>query len=154
MSMKVTYFKFEDDFIEEGLRCIPMIVRYKLDACGVKLKLSEWSKMNPVERQQLAEMTCETSLDAQAYRAVVQHRVRTRTGDEPTDLVVDRNPDWGITTRMPVSVENKLREAGWHLSLAQWSGLAVLQRFALSKLAGSQHEGKNFKKALAEFGLL
>lgn len=33
------YFQFEADFIQT-LRCIPLSVRYKLDTCGVKLKLN------------------------------------------------------------------------------------------------------------------
>ncbi|MEO6674638.1 MAG: nitrate reductase associated protein, partial [Ginsengibacter sp.] len=45
-------FKFEEDFVEEGVRCIPMVVRFKLDACGIKLKLSEWSTLIFEERKQ------------------------------------------------------------------------------------------------------
>ena len=45
------YFNFEEDFVENNVRCIPMIVRFKLDACGIKLKLSEWSKMVIEERK-------------------------------------------------------------------------------------------------------
>jgi len=41
------YFQFEKDFVEDGIRCIPMMVRFKLDACGIKLRLKEWSKFSP-----------------------------------------------------------------------------------------------------------
>lgn len=37
------FFAFESDFVD-SLRCIPMVVRYKLDTCGIKLKLPEWVK--------------------------------------------------------------------------------------------------------------
>jgi len=33
----IEYFKFEEDFIEEDVRCIPMIVRFKMDLAGIKL---------------------------------------------------------------------------------------------------------------------
>ena len=34
-------FVFEEDFVEENVRCIPMTVRFKMDAAGIKLKLAE-----------------------------------------------------------------------------------------------------------------
>ena len=48
------FFKFEDDFVD-SLRCIPMQVRFKLDNCGVKLKLSHWYQFTEQERQTLVE---------------------------------------------------------------------------------------------------
>ncbi len=35
-------FQFEADFVA-SLRCIPIQVRYKLDTCGIKLKLVQES---------------------------------------------------------------------------------------------------------------
>ncbi|WP_353849846.1 nitrate reductase associated protein, partial [Hydrotalea sp.] len=32
---KIEYFQFEEDFVEENVRCIPMIVRFKMDAVGI-----------------------------------------------------------------------------------------------------------------------
>jgi hypothetical protein len=40
-----------------------------------------------------------------------------------------------------------------NISLTQWRGLTVLQRFALLKLTRPGHENKNFSKAMKEFGL-
>ena len=40
----IEYFDFEEDFVEKNIRCIPMIVRFKMDEAGIKLKLSEWSR--------------------------------------------------------------------------------------------------------------
>ena len=39
----IEYFNFEEDFVEKNIRCIPMIVRFKMDKAGIKLKLAEWS---------------------------------------------------------------------------------------------------------------
>jgi len=44
--MKDLFFDFEADFVL-SLRCIPMIVRYKLDTYGVKLKLAHWNHFDP-----------------------------------------------------------------------------------------------------------
>jgi len=60
---EAVYFKFEEDFVEENIRCIPMCVRFKLDACGIKLKLSEWSKMKFEERNLLCRLECNDSVE-------------------------------------------------------------------------------------------
>ncbi|RYZ83151.1 MAG: hypothetical protein EOP04_20525, partial [Proteobacteria bacterium] len=48
------YFKFEEDFMEENVRCIPMVVRFKMDLAGIKLKLGEWGRFGTAERIELA----------------------------------------------------------------------------------------------------
>ena len=62
------YFRFEEDFIEDNLRCIPMIVRLKLDIIGIKLPLKTWSRFNAVERTQLAANPCSTSTELNKYK--------------------------------------------------------------------------------------
>ena len=69
--MSIEYFKFEEEFIEEDVRCIPMIVRFKLDTCGIKLKLAEWSKMTVAERTKLAESPCGTREQIMLYKQSV-----------------------------------------------------------------------------------
>ncbi|MES1220222.1 MAG: nitrate reductase associated protein, partial [Bacteroidota bacterium] len=61
-------FDFEEDFVEENVRCIPMIVRFKMDLAGIKLKLSEWSKFNIDERKKLALKGCESTQEKNNYR--------------------------------------------------------------------------------------
>ena len=61
------FFRFEQEFIE-SLHCIPMIVRFKLDTCGVKLKLMHWNQFTSQEKQVLVNMACETSEEAKLYR--------------------------------------------------------------------------------------
>jgi len=148
------YFKFEEDFVEDNVRCIPMIVRFKLDTCGIKLKLSEWSKMTIDERKLLAETSCANSHEALQYRSWLQKIVLTRTGAAATDLPVDLNPEWAIKSILPMVLKNKLQEFNWQLTLQQWRGLDNLQRFVLLKLCRPGHENKNFPKAMKEFGLL
>jgi len=148
------YFKFEEDFVEDNVRCIPMFVRFKLDACGIKLKLSEWSKMTIEERNVLAETACTNSHDTLQYRTYLQKIILTRTGAAATDLPVDQNPAWAIKSILPVVLKEKLQEFNCQLTLQQWRGLNNLQRFVLLKLCRPGHENKNFPKAMKEFGLL
>lgn len=149
-SSTATFFQFEADFVE-SLRCIPMQVRFKLDTCGIKLKLPEWFQLSRSERQQLAEMPCETPAGIQAYRDFLCQLVQQRCGSTATDLAVDPTPDWMNETAIPASVAARAEAANVEVTATQWAMLSPLQRFALVKLSRSQHEHKNFPIALEEF---
>jgi hypothetical protein len=151
--MDVTYFKFENDFVEENIRCIPMIVRFKLDVCGIKLKLSEWSRMNKKEREMLAELPMDTREEIFYYRAYLKDLIFARTGSQATELTAI-NTTWATTNDIPEDVVNNVSRYSGSLSLMQWQQLTDLQRFALIKLSQSSHEHKNLPKALREFELL
>ena len=151
--MKIQYFKFEEDFVEDNVRCIPMIVRFKLDACGIKLKLAEWSKMTTDQRNLLATLPCGTPIEVAAYREYLRELVKAITNEVATDLKVDHNPQWAQLAEVPGILVEKVKELNLSLTLAQWKGLDTLQRFALLKLSGANHENKNFPKALREFNL-
>ena len=151
--MKVKYFKFEEDFVEDNVRCIPMIVRFKLDACGIKLKLAEWCKMSTDQRMLLADLPCETPMEVAAYGEHLRQLIVSITNQHPTDLKVDHNPQWAQLSEIPSILIEKVKELNLSLSLAQWKGLDTLQRFALLKLSSASHENKNFPKAMREFNL-
>lgn len=148
---EVVFFRFEEDFIEDGVRCIPMIVRFKLDACGIKLKLSEWSRMTPGQRMHLACAECESSADVRRYREDLYRTIVHLTGDAPTLIPVQESPAWSRQDEIPYTIRERLQEMSFALDLSQWQQLTDLQRFALLKLSYSGHEHKNFRKALAEF---
>jgi hypothetical protein len=150
---KSNFFKFEEDFVEGNIRCIPMIVRFKLDACGIKLKLAEWSRMTTLERANLAASPCETQQQIEQYRKELIHLILHRTGNPATALPMQQNTAWAQTNEIPHSIKEKLHEHAWSISIPQWQGLTDLQRFALLKLSYPGHENKNFPKAMAEFGL-
>lgn len=147
------YFKFEEDFVEKNVRCIPMIVRFKMDAAGIKLKLAEWSKFSVDERIELAIKPCNTRNEAAGYRTYLAKLIRKCTGQEATYMEVEQFPVWANTDFVPGLLNDKAKEFGWTISTEQWKSLTDLQRFALSKLYKSGHENKNFPKAVREFGL-
>jgi len=144
------HFRFEEDFVEEGMRCIPMIVRFKLDLCGIKLKLAEWSRMNDPERHFLAELACESNEEILVYRSWLQMTIYKRTGTRATDLQVDTTPSWKLIA-IPAMVSEKLEELQLTLNSYQWQSFTDLQRFALVKLSRPGHENRNFPIALKEF---
>lgn len=144
------FFRFESDFVE-SLRCIPMQVRYKLDTCGVKLKLSQWHHFEPGDRQELVDRPCETATEAKLYHDFLHQLILSRTGTVATDLAVDPRPAWFDVTVIPDSVAEKAKDVEVVLTLDQWIKLSPLQRFALIKLSRSGHENSNFLPALKEF---
>jgi hypothetical protein len=149
----MTFFQFEADFVE-SLRCIPMQVRYKLDTCGVKLKLPDWNQFSQSERQHLVELPCETETEVQTYRKIVHQLVAEHGGDRPRDLSIDPSPEWHDAGTIPASVQVQSSSFGITLTLEQWASLTPLQRFALIKLSRSNHENRNFLPALKEFELV
>ena len=149
----IEYFLFEEDFIEKNIRCIPMIVRFKMDAAGIKLKLAEWAKFKPEERVELAIKKCSTGEEIATYKDYLAQLVATRAAHPPTLMEIDTNPEWSRLSEIPLSLLEKANEFGWVISIAQWSSLTNLQRFALLKLKRPGHENENFPIAMKEFGL-
>ena len=149
----IEYFDFEEDFIEKNIRCIPMIVRFKLDKVGIKLKLDEWSRLIVEERIELACLSCCNEEETNKYRHYLSGLVKKRSNKEATYLAIDRNPGWADINKIPDLLMARLTEDRLYVSLKQWMALTNLQRFALLKLCRPGHESKNFSKALREFGL-
>lgn len=149
----MTFFNFEADFVD-SLRCIPMIVRLKLDTCGVKLKLAEWNHFTQLECQQLVELPCEDLAAVNTYRKYVCELIFKHTGHQASLLDIDPQPAWLDDRAIPPAIITKVTEHQLNITLSQWDSLTPLQRFALIKLTRSSHENNNFLPALEEFGLL
>ena len=148
-----TFFDFEQDFIA-SLRCIPMIVRYKLDTSGVKLKLDHWHSFNAEEKELLVNLPCETDTEISKYHDRLQALVKEKTGKYAKELEIDPHPAWKNTQDIPSNLREKAQEFDLKLTIEQWQKLDNLQRFVLIKLSRPSHENKNFLPALKEFGLL
>jgi hypothetical protein len=150
----IEYFDFEEDFVEDHVRCIPMVVRFKMDAAGVKLKLSEWSKFPTNERLELALMPIANATEVYFYRQYLNSLIIRYTGNLATNMETEAEPAWGNLQRIPEMLIEKAMELQLILSIEQWGRLTDLQRYALLKLCRPGHENKNFPKAVQEFGLM
>jgi hypothetical protein len=144
------FFKFESDFVD-SLRCIPMIVRFKLDTCGIKLKLDQWNHFTEGDRQQLVSLPCETPQEIDIYRKNVSNLVFQYTQALASNLPVDEHPPWLDRENILAIVQEKANSIGTEISQTQWQALEPIQRFALIKLSRSSHENRNFLPALLEF---
>lgn len=150
----IEYFNFEEDYIEKNVRCIPMIVRFKMDTIGIKLKLAEWSKFKPEERIGLAFLPATTEDELKSYHQHLSQLVEKYTNSKATFLTIDTNPEWANLQQVPDMLTEKAKEFGLELTPEKWYALTNLQRFALIKLYKPGHENKNFPKAIKEFNLL
>ena len=147
------FFKFEDDFVA-SLRCIPMIVRYKLDTCGVKLKLAHWNQFPQTERQILVEQPTTTPEEIESYQDHLRQFAEKYTDIPLKDLPIEENPAWLEIEHIPETVQQKAEEVGVKLTIKHWQSLTPLQRFALIKLSRPSHENHNFLPAIKEFNLV
>lgn len=130
-----------------------MIVRFKLDACGIKLKLAEWSRMTVADREYLASAPCgNTDEETGVYRENLTALIAQRAGNTPTIMQITEHPAWSRLNAVPEIIRTKLRDKA-SITTEQWQRLSDLQRFALVKLSSESHESKNLPRALREFGL-
>lgn len=144
------FFRFESDFVST-LKCIPMLVRYKLDSCGVKLKLHEWVKFTRADKEALALLPCYSEIEIEQYGAFVRSLVQQYFGINAS-LLAHVDDIWNELNEVPAEVQQKAFEYNCgQISLKNWIEMHTLQRFALVKLSRSGHEGKNFPVALREF---
>lgn len=147
-------FAFESDFVD-SLRCVPMAVRLKLDRCGIKLTLRQWSRFTTRDRQDLLARPCAAAQERRSYRAALVDLVALRTGDDARPLPEPVVELWEDPRRTAPAVSAQARTRGLPPpSDAQWATLTPLQRFALIKLSRDSHDNINFAPAMVEFGLV
>jgi hypothetical protein len=146
-------FAFEADFADD-LRCIPMVVRFKLDRCGIKLSLKQWAKLGRPGRRACIDHACDSAAEVASFRVFLEAAVAAQ-GSETVYLSAEPSPPWSDVSATPILVREQAASAGVAApSDQQWRGLDLLQRFVLVKLARSHHENENFVPALREFGLM
>lgn len=151
MEMQSGGFQFEQEFIG-SLRCIPMVVRLKLDTCGVKLKLNHWNQFTPAERQTLVTLACDAPENVVAYQRHLQALVTHYTGQPAKEIDVPAQPPW-LESLAPEVVKQQAAAHNMTMTDQAWQTLSPAQRFALIKLSRPSHENRNFVPAMQEFGL-
>lgn len=149
-------FEFEQDG-RYPLRRIPMVMRFNLDACGIKISLTAWITLSRDEREALVALPCATAAEQHAYRERLAALLAPHA-DNPDAVIetveIDSAPAWREMKHVPPGVKDGLTELALPApTLAQWAALSDLQRFALIKLTRSGHKNSNLLPALKEFGL-
>ncbi len=91
-------FAFEADFAKD-LRCIPMVVRFKLDRVGIKLSLKQWSKIGVQNRHALAALPCNSRREIADYRRALVNMVQQASQEPIIGLPLDPHPSWASSSR-------------------------------------------------------
>uniref|UniRef100_UPI0018D31425 nitrate reductase associated protein n=1 Tax=Gluconobacter thailandicus TaxID=257438 RepID=UPI0018D31425 len=145
-------FGFERDFADT-LRCIPMSVRMKLDECGIKLSLRQWSRFNYEDRYELCYRSTESDTN-ETYCHFLEELIRTRANEEPVYLTQAQSIEWKDGRSVPICLQKQVIEKALPpVRPEKWRTLTPLQRFSLIKLCRSGHENHNLPAALKEFDL-
>lgn len=147
------FFGFESDFVD-SMRCIPMAARLRLDRTGVKLKLNEWSKLDPDLRMALAQGPCASPAERGQWKSNLTEIVTRVCGAAPSLLPEAMDEVWEDAGRVPAQVREQAKALGLAVGDDSWLALSPLQRFALVKLSRPGHENRNFRPAMEEFGLV
>lgn len=150
-------FEFEQDG-RYPLRRIPMIMRFNLDTCGIRISLTAWITLSRDEREELVALPCVSPAEQQAYRERLAALLAVHA-DNPDAVIetveIDPSPAWADLNAVPDAVAHGLAELSLPVpTYEQWIGLSDLQRFALTKLTRSGHKNANLLPALKEFGLV
>ena len=149
----IRLFAFESDFVST-LRCIPMAVRFKLDRCGIKLSLRQWSRFTRDDRQELLMRPCGGQGEVEAYRTALTSLVALRAGEVAKPLAETPCGQWEDVRQVAPAVISYARSLDVRPPRAtEWAALSTLQRFVLIKLTRDNHDNINFVPALQEFGL-
>ncbi len=150
-------FEFEQDG-RYPLRRIPMIMRFNLDTCGIKISLTAWILLRREEREELLIKPCGSHSEKDLYRALLFAMLEQHAGnpDAVIECVdIEAVSAWKNSAAMPQNLSASMQELGLPLlELAQWNALHELQRFALIKLTRSGHKNANLLPAMKEFGLI
>jgi len=153
MNETLETFAFEQDFAG-SLRCIPMAVRFKLDICGIKLFLRQWSRLDRPERRWLLEMPCKSEHEVAIYRSTLMAFILRQTGEVAKPINADEEVTWKVSGTVPEVVLLQAAARGIEPPTGdQWQRLSDLQRFALLKLTREGHDNENFVPAMTEFGI-
>lgn len=147
-------FQFEQDKYY-ALRRIPMAMRIKLDLCGVKLSIRDWSKFSREDREALAGMCYESQQQLLAFRTRVMELITAIAGDSTQAPPCSRPAPWEIRDEISPQVARQAAMLGVpEPTLAQWAALSDLQRYALLKLTREGAKNEKLPAALKEFGLM
>lgn len=147
-------FQFEQDKYY-ALRRVPMAMRVKLDLCGVKLSLRDWSRFSRSDREALAAMPYESEAQLAAFESHVEILIAAIAGDSTTTEPCARPAPWEISSDIPAAVCRQIAALGIPAPTRdQWANLTALQRYALIKLTREGRKNEKLPAALNEFGLM
>ena len=143
-------YRFESE-IYDTLSRIPLHVRLKLDVTGVKISLKGWLAFGLEERAVLCHLPVESDEERKAFSSYLDFLSRRYFGAGASVVAPVASPPWEDLSRIPSSVMEQSRDKEPTVTLHEWAGWDLYQRYALCKLSVSKNEPEQFFAALREF---
>jgi hypothetical protein len=147
MKEKDFILKFERD-IDPDLRHIPMLVRMKLDLCGVRIELKSWQALSDADRALLIEQQADTRREVADYITSLQRLCGQYALHSMSAEGLNARKAWLTARPVPPPVSAMLARVGSDLD---WSALGTFERYVLTHLARGDAFEK-FSSAVVEFG--
>lgn len=148
--VEVRLFEFERH-LRTSLRRFPLVVRYKLDACGAQIALEDWQRLSLAERGLLVAHPIGTPGQRATYLKTLDQIVSQRCGRLATRIAPAPLDPFGDAMAVPEQIEAQCRRDGVvPISLAQWRGLSPLAHYSLLKLSRPEHRNRGFRDLLME----
>lgn len=131
---------------------MPMVVRWKLDQCGVKIGLRTWCRLAFDQKAELVERPCGSERQRAQYRRYV---CRIAAAGEveffQPEYAAGPHADAETFLRVAAYLQSQL---DLRLARELWNPLTELQKFTLAKLTRAGHENAFLQQALLETGLI
>jgi hypothetical protein len=143
-------FAFEAD-IGPSFRRFPMAARYRLDCCGLRLKLEDWQRLSRSERALLSTLCVDTVEQRDLYRQFSAKTLnsvgRTVDGVRAPAAV----PPQVSSDEVPPEILDQCDFSGIPpLETKVWKRLDELSRYALVMLSRPGHANRGFVGLVAE----
>jgi len=122
-----------------------MHVRLKLDTCGIKLKLAQWTILVPQNVKPWLRSLAPLRAKLKAYREFLQQLVQQHRGTAD-EIPVESHPAWMDATTIPTNLQEKAQEMERHSPTVDGIDSCV-QRFALIKLQPPVMKTKTYSTA-------
>ncbi len=150
-------FAFEIESSED-FAFIPMIVRFHLDRCGLRLSLDQWQWLPHAERRLLARFPAEPEAgeggEEDAFAQTLATLIATHAGGEIEHFTPEAAPAWADVSVVPPALIAQCALAALPApEPARWAALAPFVRYVLAKLSRKPKLNHDFVPAMREFGL-
>lgn len=155
VTLEQAFFGFEAHY-QRTLQCMPISLRRKLDACGLKLSLAQWRALPRPLRETLLEAPADTPRATTRLAQLLRRRAE-RMGWPDLACVPPECALGDPNSPYPAVVSKFAADGLAPPDHARWRALTPLQRYALGKLArrgGDGHSALNWREALVEFRLV
>ena len=142
-------YEFEKRQNTSGILAIPMAMRFKLDAVGVKISLQDWLKLQENEKLSLIFHPFKTLDDHAKFLSelyiVLERNGITKSCNEKVNLIE------ALEGALPINIIEMANEYKIEINEDNWKGFDILQKYTLVKLSRPGHKNKNFEAAIKEF---